>query len=132
MSNFEDDIVFDNRERTNESSKFHDNYTLDSLKDLLLESPSIINMQDEKSGWTLLYNSVVNNHFDMLEYLLKSGADPNIPNIYGESPLYQAVDIGNHRVINLLLEQGADPNLQQQVSLFLIPGWRYALAHCFD
>lgn len=95
-------------------SIFHENYNVEALKELLFKNPEIINQKDEKSGWTLLYNAVVNNEFENVEYLLKSGADPNIPNIYGETPLYQAVDIGNHSIINLLLEQGANPNLQQQ------------------
>lgn len=99
---------------SSEYSIFHDQYTVDGLKDLLLKNPTIINERDDKSGWSLLFNSVISEDIDCTEYLLKAGADPNLGNIYGETPLYQAVDTGNSRIINLLLEQGADPNIQQQ------------------
>lgn len=111
-----DDIKFsvDMMKPSVDFSVFHDNYNVETLKSILYKNKDILNERDEKSGWTLLFNAVVNNEFENAEYLLKSGADPNIPNIYGETPLYQAVDIGSHKLINLLLEQGANPNLQQQ------------------
>jgi ankyrin repeat protein len=56
----------------------------------------------------------------MAELLLEKGANPNIQNIYGETPLHQAVDNGKHNIINLLLEKYADPNLQQQVYISLM------------
>jgi hypothetical protein len=97
-----------------DNSVFHEQLNLKSLQDLLYSNPEILNERDENSGWTLLFNNVINNNFENVEYLLKSGADPNIPNIYDESPLYQAVELASHKLINLLLEHGANPNLQQQ------------------
>lgn len=116
-NNLDNDNIKFNQDMTKHSvdlTIFHENLTVDALKEILYKTPEIIHERDEKSGWTLLFNSVVNNEFEIAEYLLKSGADPNIPNMYGETPLYQAVDIGSHKLINLLLEQGANPNLQQQ------------------
>lgn len=97
-----------------EYSLFHEVYNLESLQELLLNNPHIINEKDEKSGWTLLMNAVTSNDFDLTDYLLKAGADPDISNIYDETPLYHAVESKNYKIINCLLENGANTNLQQQ------------------
>lgn len=97
-----------------EYSLFHEVYNLDAIQDLLINNPQLLNCRDEKSGWTLLMNSVVNNDFEIVNYLLKAGADPDVSNIYDETPLYHAVENKNYKIINCLLENGANTNLQQQ------------------
>ncbi|HPF16804.1 MAG TPA: ankyrin repeat domain-containing protein [Thermotogota bacterium] len=45
------------------------------------------------------------------QYLLEMGADPNIPNDNGQTPLYLAIDKGlGNALIKELLKAGADPN----------------------
>lgn len=44
---------------------------------------------------------------DLLEYMLKRGADPNIRDIYQHTPLYYAQKKGNKEIIALLQEYGA-------------------------
>ena len=51
-----------------------------------------INEKDE-CGWTQLYRTVVSGILAATESLLNNGADPNIPNTMGETPLYQAVEM---------------------------------------
>ena len=46
----------------------------------------------------------------MVKMLLNVGADPNLPDNTGESPLYWAVRQGDTAVVQLLLEARADPN----------------------
>ena len=52
-------------------------------------------------------------HLEATEYLLKQGADPNIPNNLGETPLHQAADNSQYAMAELLLKYKANPNYQQ-------------------
>jgi hypothetical protein len=83
------------------------------LSELLEKDPTLLNKTDNKTGWTLLIRAVMNNNFQIAEYLLERHANPDKQNIYGETVLHLAVENGNHKIINLLLEKGANPNIQQ-------------------
>lgn len=56
----------------------------------------------------------VNNEFEMIEYLLKHGADVNAREHYfdGDSPLMLAVGKNNLDLVKLLVEHGANPNIK--------------------
>ncbi len=47
---------------------------------------------------------------EMIELLIKGGANVNIENHFGDSPLLQAVYRGNHGLVELLIKHGADLN----------------------
>ncbi len=47
---------------------------------------------------------------EMIELLINAGADVNIENHFGDSPLLQAVYRGHHGLVELLIEKGADLN----------------------
>ena len=47
---------------------------------------------------------------DMVRLLLSFGADPDLPDISGKSPLYWAATNGEAGIVRLLLAHGADPN----------------------
>ncbi|HEX2579985.1 MAG TPA: ankyrin repeat domain-containing protein [Rhabdochlamydiaceae bacterium] len=51
------------------------------------------------------------------EYLLQHGADPNIPDQTGYTPLHHAIMEGNYTVVPILLKHGADVNQQDQNQL---------------
>lgn len=97
-----------------------DNFTLDNVANLLERHPEYLNMQEEKSGCTLLFKAVAAGYYDIVELLLELNADPDKQNIYGETPLHQAVENGNYKIINILLERGANPNIQQLVIKIII------------
>jgi ankyrin repeat protein len=86
---------------------------LDLLESSLKACPAGLNMTDGKLGWTGLYRSVICGHTNTVEFLLTSGADPNIRTKMGDTALHQASD--NHKVdiARLLLKHRADPNVQQ-------------------
>lgn len=48
----------------------------------------------------------------LIEVLLALGADPNVPNAYGELPLNLAVRHGYHSVVRMLILAGADLTLR--------------------
>jgi ankyrin repeat protein len=43
--------------------------------------------------------------------LLEKGANPNISDKYGDTPLSEAVSNGHHSIVEFLLEKGANPNI---------------------
>jgi Ankyrin repeats (3 copies)/Ankyrin repeat/Sel1 repeat len=60
---------------------------------------------------TALTMAIAHGRRDMVELLLAFGADPNLPQANGESPLLLAIGLDKDRVdtVALLLEKGADP-----------------------
>ena len=53
-----------------------------------------IDKQNE-NGWTPIYRAIIANNLNVLKELLKYGANPNLQNNIGETPLYLCVDIDN-------------------------------------
>lgn len=54
---------------------------------------------------TALYSSI-----DAVQLLLDNGADANITDACGSTPLHDAIDNGDLNVIQLLIDKGADVN----------------------
>ena len=73
---------------------------LDALKKYV-ESGGAINVTD-KMGNTLLMKAVVNDHLEVVEYLLSKGADPNCTNRIGETALDIAKQGAPKRVTRVL------------------------------
>ena len=72
------------------------------------------NVKDEYGDTPLLLAINVddfnNNRLNIVKHLLKYGANPNLINDDGRSPLYFASMKNHDNVVALLLEHGADPN----------------------
>ncbi|KAI5090885.1 ankyrin repeat and SOCS box protein 2 isoform X2 [Silurus meridionalis] len=79
------------------------------LKLLLTAVPDMINSQTRKHQTPLIL-AVSREHFLCVEYLLEKGADPKIPTVTNETPLYEACATSNVRMVHLLLRHGADVN----------------------
>jgi ankyrin repeat protein len=58
---------------------------------------------------TALFNAILKSRIPMVESLLKSGADVNVRNEDGMTPLMAAASTGSLVVIRLLLGKGANP-----------------------
>jgi len=58
-------------------------------------------------GTTCLWISSCNRHSDIVGELLNMGANPNIANIKGDSPLVPACQKGNDTIVDMLMESGA-------------------------
>jgi len=76
-----------------------------------------INFQRPFDGATILMVSVyrakdfVDENYILITKLLKDGANPNMINAYGNSPLLDASMLGLFNIVEKLLEFGANPNI---------------------
>ena len=97
---------------------------------VLLENKVDIDLPDP-DGVSPLLVAIMNANWDLAKQLIAAGADVNQWDIYGEAPLFTAVDLRSRidggrasidptnttrglAIVNLLLERGADPNMQLQ------------------
>ncbi|PKC52533.1 ankyrin, partial [Rhizophagus irregularis] len=70
----------------------------------LIEAGADVN----QTGWsTPLIRAIVSGHTDIVEELIKHGADVNLMPTDGYSPLNEAEYYGNTEIINLLIQAGA-------------------------
>jgi ankyrin repeat domain-containing protein 50 len=67
-----------------------------------------INVLGGRARATALHVAVYRDHIDVAQLLLERGAEPNIPNNIGESPMYWARLNGNGEMQALLEQYGAD------------------------
>ena len=87
--------------------------TLTEEEKYLLEKRQNINYQDDCEDFELLEDSSL----DRVKLLLKKGADVNMQNLLGETPLITASRRGNYEVVKLLIENGAKVDLQKNAGL---------------
>ncbi len=66
-----------------------------------------INVRNDE-GYTALSQAVIGQKAQVVNMLLESGADPNIPARYFRTPLYHAADRQNPDILKRLLQAGAD------------------------
>jgi ankyrin repeat protein len=88
---------------------------------ILLGMPGVDPNTVDKEGWSALHWALRYSgdgiQDRLVELLLRHGADPNIRNSKGLTPLLQALALRNRsmlKVLALLLDHGADPNIGDQ------------------
>ncbi|KAJ5776677.1 uncharacterized protein N7511_001688 [Penicillium nucicola] len=90
------------------------------LKPKVYYQSSMAQQRQYKEGDTILHHLAQGEHWwheGAIKYLLEHGADPNIRNSQGKTPLCNAVargELAGHRqreITRILLEGGADPNI---------------------
>jgi ankyrin repeat protein len=66
--------------------------------------------ESEFSGMTILMVASSHGYAEMVEELIKRGADVNLKRYVGDTPLMFAARTGNVKTVNALLRAGANPN----------------------
>jgi ankyrin repeat protein len=79
---------------------------------ILLDAGADPDILDRKSGEVAITMAAGRNNTDIVERLLKHGADPNLANKQYETALIKAVSNTNRGMIRSLIEAGADPEWQ--------------------
>ncbi|XP_034558110.1 oxysterol-binding protein-related protein 1-like isoform X2 [Notolabrus celidotus] len=70
-----------------------------------------ISKSKASAGWTALHMACYFGHRDVVEELLKAGADANVQNNMGDTPLHKAAYTGRKEIVLLLLRYDASSNI---------------------
>ncbi|MBV8389978.1 MAG: ankyrin repeat domain-containing protein [Mucilaginibacter sp.] len=104
--------IIDSLDKDGRSAVFHAVLigSVDIIKDLFEADPNL-NLKDNK-GWTPLHYAAQNYLINIAELLIDNGADIEIKDDYGNTPLWRATfsSQGKGEMIKLLLHRGANPN----------------------
>ncbi|XP_035473487.1 ankyrin repeat and EF-hand domain-containing protein 1a isoform X3 [Scophthalmus maximus] len=87
-----------------------DRVQIEKLVNLGVEN--LINLTKPEDGAGVLHMAVSDNRHDLVSYLLSRGADPNIQDKKGRTPVMLAAELGNEAILVLLAENNADLRLQ--------------------
>ena len=74
----------------------------------------------DRFGRTPLFWSVVNNDFDMFEYLILKGANLDVMDYQGNTPILYATKDNNTSMVKMLLSNGADTNIRDFEGMTLL------------
>ena len=84
-----------------------------TLKVLLERNPELINGKDFY-GETSLHYACVRGHIDVVEFLIKKGANLHVKDNDEFSPLHFATGSGHKEVVSLLVSKGAKVNAKER------------------
>jgi ankyrin repeat protein len=88
------------------------------LVEFLKNAASTVNVNARNQyGWTALIWASIKNRTEVVDLLLKAGADANLQNRDGWTALIAALFENHTEVVRLLLEAGANANLQDKDGL---------------
>ena len=78
----------------------------------LFQTPFKIDINSQRNnGWTYLHYSVAQGEYDITNFLLENGANPDIKNHIGIYPISFAIRYQNIQIVKLLIEYHANVNL---------------------
>ena len=96
-----------------------ENGDLVAVKSLIGQGVRINQPSPVKFGWTPLIGAVFHNNTNIVQYLVESGADVNLPARDGETPLMFAISHGDDAflLVQYLLDHGANLDARDNAGL---------------
>jgi ankyrin repeat protein len=82
---------------------------IETVKAILAENPDLAKVKD-RWGRTPLHIAVDMNKTEIIEYLIRCGADVEATDLCAYTPLFRAIDRGKKEAAESLVHQGADVN----------------------
>jgi hypothetical protein len=84
---------------------------------LLIQSGAQLNLQADDRGTSALIESVMSKQYDMVNELIKAGADLNIKSKDGQTALVVAAGSSDEKMVEILLKAGADPDIPHSLGM---------------
>jgi len=81
---------------------------------LLIDAGANVNYKDSPRKSTALHTATYWGQSEIVELLVKNGANVNVQNIYGDTPLMNSANHGDVQAVKFLLKKGADVNLKDK------------------
>ena len=103
---FIDDIFVDEKNLWT-AAKFHKN---DEARRLLASGMVDVNCRNVKNNETLLHVASWQGNIELAQLLVECDADPNLADVFGNTPLHQAARKGHREVTQLLISSHAGMN----------------------
>ena len=94
--------------QVDKNNKIHNN----SLINKKLNSSELNSNNANNDDYSEINKSIISKDTKKLESLLKSGKNPNVCGLFGETPIFTCVDLNNVESLLVLLKYGANINLK--------------------
>lgn len=101
-------------------------FDLLSVVQELFKAGTLDVLAKDVNGYTGLHWAAHGGYEGMVEYLLKSGLDPNLKDRDGNTPLHLAAFSGHSSVVSLLLATGCDKEAQSKIGWTALHAGGYA------
>lgn len=93
----------------------------DRARELIFSGELNLNAQDNQ-GYTALHAAAQCKNVEITKLLLSSGANPNLLDAWGNTPLWRALGSGTEsaEIIKLLLDEGVDPEKENDSGVSVV------------
>lgn len=90
-----------------------------ALVQFLLDLGADANVRDRLLGWTALHYAVRDHKAEIVEALLRGGANADEADVFGDTPLWRCVTgtPPSVRIMRLLVDWGADPSRAHPIGI---------------
>jgi ankyrin repeat protein len=85
---------------------------VEEFKELMMKYPQAVNLKERAHGNVPLHVAASKGDSNLVSFLIRLGAFPNMQDIFGNGPLHYATDKSKYATMELLVASGANPNLQ--------------------
>ncbi|MDO8684210.1 MAG: ankyrin repeat domain-containing protein [Armatimonadota bacterium] len=89
---------------------------ISKIKRMAARNPTLVNTVYTDPPFpdklSVLHIAIADEHKDVARFLILHGADTNVRNTTGDTPLHYAASWGNEEIVRLILKKGGDPTIK--------------------